>query len=156
MLTTAQLATLKTDILANAGAGGALETAVAIGDDVAVAAWYNDKANPAVKVWLPRVALDVLNSAIVWADFAALSVQKQQTYVAMSQAGFLDASDSQVRTGFGAIFGAGSASITNITAAVQRDGTRLEILFSTGSPTHVTSVFGYVLTHLEVAEALRG
>ena len=156
MLTNTQFDTLKTDILANATAGGALETAVAIGNDVAVAAYYNALASPAVKIWLPRVTIDQLNGAVVWTDFVGLTALKQNTYIAMTQAGFVDASDAQVRSGFAAAFGAASASITAITAMAQRDASRLEALLSTGSGTRVTAVFGYVLMHLDVARALRG
>jgi hypothetical protein len=159
MLTDAQLATLRADIIAQGAPGGPLEVLYTTRQDNRIAEWYNVPASPAVKLWRPNVPVADLNDAIVWADFIGLSpngAQKQQAYMAMTQAGYIKATDPQVRSGMSAIFGAASASLTAITAASQRDGTRLEVLFA-GAPqsgARVSAVFGYEVPHEEISRAL--
>ena len=93
-LTSAQLATFKAAILADAN----LAAARAAGDQGAIAAYYN--ANSATPIWRPAVPVSELNTAIVWSAFIALSVQTQQAYFALIQGGVVDSTNANVRAGF--------------------------------------------------------
>jgi hypothetical protein len=151
-LTPAQLATLKTAILAEPS----LSTAVATADDQAIANWFNEPSSPAVAVWKPVVDIQALNSAIAWADMVVLTQEKQLTYQSMIWANQVDMTDNQVRQGLKAVFGAASTSYTAIVAIGQRTATRYEALFSSGAGPKVSTVFGEALTPQAVSTALRG
>ena len=154
MLTTSQLLTLKTDILSPARAA-ALGGFLAAVDHPSIADYYNQLATPAVNLWRPHIAVSELNTVIVWADFAALAVGKQNTYFAMTQDGWVDATSSFIRTGFSAIFA--NPSLANLTALAQRGGSRFEALFSTtAGAASVSTVFGQALSYIDVANALAG
>jgi len=156
MLTSSQLQALKTDILSKVGTGGPLQAAYAAGNDQGIADWYNQPASPVTKVWKPSVSIAELNSAIAWADMVGIPAARQTTYLAMTQAGSIDMTDAQVRQGLVEIFGNGSTSVTGITNVGRRDATNLELLFSTGTTTKTSQVFGQLLTNQDVAQALRG
>lgn len=144
-MTPAQLAIFKTAI----NGDGALATARAAGDHGAIAAYYN--AAGSGTIWRPVITVAELNTAIVWSEFAALTVALQQTYLAMTQGGSIDATSANVRGGFTSVFASGTTSRTNLTNLAQRTQTRFEALFTTGQ---VCELFGKVVTPADVAEAL--
>jgi hypothetical protein len=143
-MTPAQLATFKAAILADPN----LAAARAAGDHGAIATYYN--ANGTGFVWRPSVPVSEVNTAIVWSEFAVLSALLQTTYMAMIQGG-LDATSANMRGGFTTVFGPATASRANLTALAQRTPTRFEALFTASN---VSTVFGYVVTAADVAEAL--
>jgi hypothetical protein len=143
-LTTAQLQTFKAAINSDPN----LAAARAAGDQGAIAAYYN--AAGTGNIWKPDIDVSTLNTAIVWAEFVALTVAKQNGYFAMTQGGNIDATSSNIRGGFTAVFG-GTTSLTNLTALAQRVATRFEALFTTSQ---VCSLYGYVVTVADVAAAL--
>jgi len=152
MLTTPQLLVLKTDILSPANAA-ALGPWLLAQDYPAIANWYNALASPAVNLWRPHIPVSELNTAIVWADFVALTLGKQNAYFAMTQDGWIDATSANIRTGFGAVFA--GASQTNLVALAQRGGTRFEVLFSTvAGAASVSTMFGQSLSGDEVQRAV--
>lgn len=144
-LSIAQLQTFKAAINSDAN----ITVSLASGDQGAIAAYYNGAST--TNVWLPAIPVSVLNTAIVWSAFIALSVQTQNAYFALTQGGTVDATNANVRAGFSSIFGAGTQTLTNLTAIAQRLATRFENLFAT---TNVTTVFGYTVTPADVAAAL--
>jgi hypothetical protein len=75
-------------------------------------------------------------------------VGKQNAYLALIQ-GAIDATNANIRAGFGAIFG--GTSVTNLTALAQRVPTRFEALFTTAQ---VSAAFGQSVTVADVAAAL--
>lgn len=125
--TQAQLTTLKNDMLTNQAAN------VTAGNHGGIAAYYN--ANGAGLIWRPDIGVSELNTAVVWSDFAALTAIKQNTYFAMIAPGIVDATSVNIRNGFTAVFGAGTPSVTNLTALAQRAPTRLEALYVTSGVT---------------------
>lgn len=151
ILTSAQLTTLKNAINSDPN----LAAPLAAGDLGAITAYYN--ANGASNLWRPDIEVSELNNGIVWADFIGLTIAKQNGYFAMTQGGFVNATASNIRSGFSSVFGAGSASLTNLTAIAQRVGTRLELLFATAAgaaSVTATNVYGYTLTTADVVLAL--
>jgi hypothetical protein len=146
MMTPAQLATLKADIKAAADLAAPLAAAQA----QSIADAYNATASPAVLLWRPDIGVDELRGAVVWSDFVALTTVRQQAYLALTQGVTIDATKASVRGAFAAIFGAGSASLTALTALAQRPATRLEALFTVAV---VSSMYGQRLTPQDVAAA---
>jgi hypothetical protein len=155
MLTTAQLATLKTDIQAQ----GTLAAAVSAADWQTVAAFYN--ANSSSAIWLPSVPVATLASAIDWSTtaltggnggFQSLAQAARDAYFALTQGGSVDATQTNVRNGFSSIFPANVASA--LAAVAQRTATRLEVLFGSGGPPVVSALFGYQVTASEVQKAM--
>lgn len=146
MLTPTQQSVFRADVKAAAD----LAVAYANKDVDAIAAAYNLPSSPAVQNWRPKIEIQELNTAIVWADFVALTVAKQNGYFAMTQAP-VDSTDADIRNGFTAVFGAGTASLTNLTALAQVVATRFQALFTTSG---VCSLFGYALTRADVGVAL--
>lgn len=142
-LTTAQLATFKADIQTNQAAN------LAAGNHGAIALYYNSAGTGTV--WRPNIDVSELNTAIVWSDFAALTVAKQNTYLAMITAGFVDATNANIRAGFTTVFGGGSQSLTNLTALAQRVPTRFEQLFTTSQ---VSATFGQSVSVADIVFAL--
>jgi hypothetical protein len=142
-MTPAQQTTLKTD-MHSAGNAAALGAWLAAGDWVSIAAWYNSAS--ALTVWKPSVAVRDLTRNIVGSVFDALTVGKQNGYLALTQGGVVDATSSNVRAWFQDIFGAG-ATLTALTAEAQRVATRFEALFSTpASPANISTVFGQLVS----------
>lgn len=151
MLTSAQLATLKTDINAQAPLAAARTAA----DWPTVAAFYNANTSPAVAVWKPSITVHEMNAVITWSAFAGLTALAQNAYMAMTQDGFVDATSATVRAGFSTVFGAGSASLTALNALAQRTATRLEaLLVSVAGPPIVSAVFGQSLSADDVQKAM--
>lgn len=144
-LTSAQLATLKTAINGDAN----LTALVASGDAYQIAAYYNQPSNPAVSIWRPQIAVKELNAVIDWTAYAALTVAKQNAYMAMTQGGVVDATALTIRNGFTSIFGAGT-TLTALGTLAARTGSRLEALFSSGN---VSTVFGMQITDMDVTAA---
>jgi hypothetical protein len=143
MLTDAQLATLKADMQTNQAAN------LAAGNYRLVADYYN--APGTGLIWRPVITVEELNTAISWAEFAAVPVARQNTYLAMISPGFIDATSANIRAGFGTVFSAGGASNPQLTTLAQQTPTRLEQLFSTGN---ISAVFGYRCTVNDVMNAL--
>jgi len=155
-LTTAQLAIFKTDIQAQ----GTLAAAVAAHNWTPVMDFYN--AASATNVWLPAVRVEVLADAIDWTTtavaggnggFQQLPAAARDAYFALTQGGVVDATQANIRNGFGSIFPANVASA--LAAVSQRVGTRLEVLLSTPAGSAVvTQVLGVGVTAQDVATAL--
>jgi hypothetical protein len=150
-LTQAQQTTLKTD-MTSASNAAALGAFIAAEDWPSVAAWYNGAS--AQTVWKPSVPIHDLNGGIVGSVFDALTVAKQNGYLAMTQGGVLDATQANVRGWMQDIFGAGP-TLTNLTAIAQRTATRFELLFSTpAAPANVTTMFGVGVSPTDVQQAM--
>ena len=152
MLTSVQALTLKTNIN-SAGNAVSLGAFIAAQDYPSIAIFYNQLASPVVNLWRPHISVSELNTAIVWADFVALTIGKQNAYFAMTQDGWVDSTSANIRGGFTAIFA--NPSLANLTALAQRPGTRFEVLFSTVQGTaSVSTVFGMLLSADDVQFAL--
>ena len=146
-LTTAQLNTLYTAMQADAN----VTPLLAVGNQGAIAAYYN--AASAQNVWNPAFPVSVLPSCIVGSAFAALTLQLQNTYFAMTQATTLDGTNPNVQATFAFIFGAGSQTILNFAALAGRLATRFEDLFTTNSVVG-QGLYGYVVQVSDIAAAL--
>ncbi len=144
-MTPAQLQTLKAGIQADAN----LTALVAASNHVGIAAYLNGAGTGLI--WRPRIDTVELNTAVVWSEFALLTVLLQSTYLAMIQPGFVDATSANIRGGFTSVFILGSQSRVNLIALSQRVPTKGEMIFTIAS---VCSVFGMVFSENDVARAL--
>jgi hypothetical protein len=131
-LTTAQLTTLKTDILndpvLNAfpnNSDGAFEIAKA----------YNVQASPSFYVWRTNVPTKDCKTATVWTEYIGRSQGERDAWQFMLSNGILNAADTNVRQGIQDIFSGPSGANTRaaLTAIGKRLATRAEKLFSTGT-----------------------
>lgn len=145
-MTPAQLATLKAGILAD-------PTAAAFSNDEPgnklLAGYLNTVPAAATAIWRPVIPVVEMSPAIDWSAYAVLTTAKQQTYLALTQGGVIDATSSAVRAAFTTIFGVG-ATLTALTALAQRNATRFEALFTAGG---VCSVYGQTALAWECAAA---
>ena len=141
---------LKAAILAQTDPGFVADRTA--GNTGAMADWINGDTN--VDVWKPRVTITELLSAVVWSNFIALSIAKQQAWFAITQGGTegVDATVQRMRDGFVAIFGAASATVANLVAIAQRKATRYESMHTTDG---VCSEFGIHVSNDDVVRALR-
>lgn len=144
MLTTAQLATLKSDIAANFAAQ------VTAADWPTITAAYNAPSNPVVTIWRADIPTSEIVSGITFSELVALSAVKQFGLQVLMQPGTVDATSANVRAAFSAIFGA-STTLTALSALAQRTATRLEALFTTAQ---VSAVYGYALSANDVQKAM--
>lgn len=150
-LTAAQNATLKADIQAQPS----LTAAVAAKDWPTVAGFYNANTSPAVSIWRADVKASEVVASVVPAEWVLLTAVQQSwlTWVAGS-GGTLDASATNVRSGFTALFGAGTTTRTNLTNMAQRVASVLEKLFGDGNTPLTSSLYGHLLTADEVQKAM--
>ena len=142
-------AALKAAILAEADAGFVANYAA--GNTGLMADFYNQPT--ATMIWKPRVTITELLNSVVWTDFVTLTVDKREAWFALTQGGSegVDATVASIRTGFGTIFGGGSATVTNLTAAAQQAATRYEATHTTSG---VSSEFGRRVSNDDIVRAL--
>lgn len=131
-LTTAQLTTLKADILADP----ALAAQPNNSDGAfAIAAVYNTVATPDFIVWKTDVPTSVCKQAMVWTEFISRSAGEREAWQFMLSNGTINPSDANVRQGIQDIFSGagGAASRAALLAIAKRKATRAEKLFATGT-----------------------
>lgn len=151
-LTTQQYATLKADILANAGTipagqpwtgsfAGIAVSAVPNSTDgnAAVAGYYNQAASPSWTTWRKNVTIQEVGDNLNGTDLSGLSSlnhTRLQTVVQLSQAG-INASLADRRQFFDDIFGGSGGATTRAQLLVlwKRLASRAQKLFSTGPGT---------------------
>ncbi len=147
-LTPAQLTTLKNHLTANTNlVNGVAINAIPDSPDnnIAIAAWYNATAlandsqpfADSLNLWKPVVTIQELNGAIVWNADPTGTTDGEKTnswlrWQSMCWSNAIDLTDDQVRTGVADVWGAGTATNTNIKAVGvgRRAGTRFELLFA--------------------------
>ena len=157
-LTTAQLQALQTDAtVTNAATVYQGETLGArwAASDTAPLAYYNSLST--TPIWRKN-SIDALMVAVVWADYVALTPNgslKQSAFLAMTQGTELDFQLQSIRDAIQAIFGVGSATLTNLLAVAKRNGTQLEILLASAvvQGARVSQVYEYQLQAADVAAA---
>jgi hypothetical protein len=154
MLTPEQLQTLKTDLYTTRAkqvyAGKTFASHISESNYSVLAEFYNSPTNPGQNIWKPDLKVSDLPPAIVMSAFVGLTAVKQNGYFVLTQGEYVDATNANIRTGFVTIFGAGSATTTNLTALAQRFATNFEFLFTTAN---VSSVYNYILTEDDIREA---
>lgn len=153
-LSPAQLATLKTNILANTGVfasgpfAGQTVAQVAVTNprpseaNIQIAAWYNATAAPAFVLWRKAVTLSDVGDAIVATELAgltSLNVQRLQV-IAQYTVGQFDFTKSDRRAAFDDIFsGAGGAGTrATLLALWKRNATAFEKVFAVGTGTDLS------------------
>lgn len=140
VLSSAQLATLKTDILAD----GALAAIPRTSDGYAlIAAAYSAVATPDFWVWRTNVTrADIYHTTSVdattwnWSTYKAQSVPEQNAWVQIFMGDLVSFALANVRAGVAAIFTGSQAQTdqrTHCLAIGRRKATRGEKLFATGT-----------------------
>ena len=142
-LTTAQKTTLKAAMLIDSN------VIAIVGQDQKVADYYNAASSTAI--WIPNLPRSVVIANTNWVAFAAKTALLQATFTALLLDGTVDATNTNIRNGFGSVFS--GADLTALSNVAQRLGTRLEVLFSSGGPPAVSTMYGYTLTDTDVNAA---
>ena len=154
MLTSAQLATLKADILAD-GALAAIPNTLDGAFDIAQL--YNLSASPAFTVWRTEVSTkQIMENGFIWTAVDSLQIGKARIWDWMSGLGSINPSKTNVRQGLQDAFGAGSAMQAAILPFLKRLATRAEKLFATGTGSDAqpgTITFEGTLNYQEVYDA---
>lgn len=146
-LTSSQEAVLRAAVTSDAS----VSSAVAKNDWFTIATVYNTVAT--TFVWRADVSPNQIQGSIVGSEAVVQGVQQLQLLQTLLQSPTLDATSQRVRQQFGTIFPVSSAASTsaNLTSVAQRAATKFEQLFVVSS---VTSVYGYVLSPLDVQKAM--
>lgn len=153
-LTPAQLVTLKAAIAAEVDVPFAADRAA--GNTGAMAVFYNGAST--FIVWRTRVPVAELQGAYSWPEIIALTSGQEAALNLMLSLGYLNASDSNVRSGMSSIFTSAPTTLTALTALGKRAATRGEKAFATGTGTTVTPgllVFEGSVSGDDIVAALR-
>lgn len=138
-LTTAQKATLKTNILSITGPGSPAEM-YTDGNLSGLADYYNVTASPDFWVWRTNVSrAEIYNTASPtgsfwdWTTYKNQGASEQNAWTQMFMGDAADFSRQNLRDGIGKIFGAANAQTTHCLAMGRRLATRLEKVLATGT-----------------------
>jgi hypothetical protein len=136
MLNASQLQALKTHMLTIPE----LQAAIAAGDDMALAAYYNAEKTPAFVVWRTRIMPAEYVQAITWTEVDTLTVGKARIWewLTSNQSQAINAALLNVRQGISDAFASAATTRTALTALAKRNATVLETLFATGTGTTAT------------------
>jgi len=162
-LTTSQLNTLKAAILAETDQ--AFVEYRTNGQNTLMAAFFNQDASPAFKVWRTKVSraeIYNLTSAEAttwsWTFYKNQSAVEQNAWVQMFMGDQADFSQANLRAGIAVIFtSASAANATHSLAIAKRSATRAEKLYATGTgsvASPATMVFEGNVTDRDVQLAL--
>lgn len=120
----------------------------------AIADYFNSSSEQ--QIWRPDLDPRELNKYLVMTEFQALTVQKQNGWFAMIGGNGVDATSALVRTNFSTIFGSGSATTANLSAAARRFATLFESLYNTADGGFFkTSAYGVVVTYSDIDLAIK-
>lgn len=152
-LTSSQYTALKAAILANADA---LALPGGVGNNVGVAAIFN-APHATTKLWRSFPVQEAL-SAIDFAEYETLTVVKQNSFLTLTQAPLLDATQAGIRAALSSIF-SGAGQVNSRTALIdlaQRSATLAEDLFkgAQAGVAYLPGSFVGSLSHTDVGEAL--
>lgn len=117
-----------------------------------ICGYYNALASPQVDLWKPDLTVAEITNVITMSAFILLSQGQRDAWVAMSQAGILDATIPLVRTNLGSIFGAATATGLAAIAIAKKPATNFEALFVTSG---ASSKYKYILSVEDIYQAIR-
>jgi hypothetical protein len=118
-------------------------TPLAAGDHVAVAALLNE-VDAGIQIDRTQIARREVMEAIVWSEFEGATATKRDTVKTLMTLDNFNVNAQNVKDGFLGVFGAGTGTRTNLTAMLNRPGSRAEQLFGEGAQ----------ITHTDIAIAL--
>lgn len=102
------------------------------GDDVEDAATLNE-VQAAIQLNRESIPMGEVYGKIVWADFIALSADRREAFRIITSTPDLDVRSQNIRDAFVAIFGGGSATLTNLQGILKRPASRAEELWGAGA-----------------------
>ena len=131
-LTTAQLTTLKADIIADATLNAFPNNSDGA---FAIATAYNLLASPDFIVWRTQVPTADCKKAMVWTEFIGRSAGERDSWQFMLSNGVINGADTNIRQGIQDIFSGaqGAATRAALTALAKTKASRIQKLFSTGT-----------------------
>lgn len=139
-LTSAQLEVLKADMVADQ----AINSLPHNSDNAfAIASIYNQPASPSFYIWRTSVSIDeIMLNGFDWTRVDNLTVGKARIWEWMTALGSINPSQANVRAGVNACFSASgdAANRAAVYAHCQREASRAEKLFSTGTGTTTTDL----------------
>ena len=153
-MTTAQLTTLKADLLSKSNTvhnGKTFFIHNSESNYKALADYYNSLVSPTQMIWRPNLPKIELSKQIVMSAFVSLTAVKQNGYIVLTQADTIDATDANIRASFSTIFGAGT-TLNNLTAVAQRAATNFEFLFTTAN---VSTAYGIIVSEFDIEAAYK-
>lgn len=133
-LTTAQIATLKTEINSDPNGLG-YAAPYSLGSDDGVAALINAVgAGAAYSIYKNNIPLHDMIANIASSEFTSLtSLQVAQLqFLFQGSGGVVDATDTNTRNIITAIFAGKTSTLANFAALAKRQGSRAEVLFGVG------------------------
>lgn len=139
-------AALKTELQTDPAALGYAALIAAGADQGCADALNLLRAGASFSVQLPTITSLDVQSCLDPTEFAALSATALSQLNVMLSGGTVNVAAANVRTILGAIFPGGGPTRTAIIAIVKRQGSRAEVLGGAGT----------IITHQDVAKALRG
>lgn len=142
MLTDSQKAALHSDMMAVPE----LATAIATGDDPAIADYYNQLAAPDFYVWRTAIWPSEYREAIVWTEVDQLLDGKARIFewITNRLASPIDASKPNIRQGIQDAFSAAASTRAALIAIAKRKASRAEKLLATGTGSQaVPATMGY-------------
>lgn len=154
MLNESQLATLKSDIVADP----VLSAYAAERADARITEAYNAEASPAFIVWKPDVRPDVVPEIFTWTEIDALTNGKARIWEWMRLLKILDCRIANIRQGLADAFASATTTKSAVLAFIKRPALRGERLFATGTGSNAspgTLVIVGKLTDADIDQALR-
>lgn len=113
-----------------------LAGAIAAGDDQAIAAHYNQAADPACLVWRTWVTKEeAFEQALDWSEVAGLNAAEEKIWNWMFQAGGMNPSKLNIRAGMVHALNSAPNTKAALIALSVRPATRYERLFAVGAGT---------------------
>lgn len=155
MLTNSEALILKADLAAKGNTvfgGDTINSHLANTRFELISDYYNSSANPQIDLWRPDVTVDEITNVITMSDFIARTQGQRDAWIVMSQASFINATLSLVRTNFVSIFGSNTTTTNAVTAIAKKASTNFEALFVASG---VSSKYKYVVSPDDIYQAIR-
>ena len=146
-LTSSQATTLRNAVTSDASVASQVQNH----DAYSIAAVYNQATS--TQIWRPDLSPSMLYPSIVASEAITQSAQALLLAEIVLSAPVIDASNPNVRAQFATVFPASTcvSTIANMTAVAQRPASKFETLYISNQ---VSAVYGYVLTPLDVQQAM--
>lgn len=136
MLTDAQLATLRADILANTDPD--VVAALEIRNDNAITAWYNGDST--FVVWRTEVPVSEYRDGLVWTEVDTVTAGSARIWewVTGQMTLPLETGKATVRQGLADAWGSQTTTRANLIAIAKRFASHFEALYTTGTGTNAS------------------
>lgn len=149
MLTADQITALRAVVQADQTAA-ALAVAA---DDIGLANWLNEPADPAYTIWRHDISIEEANDVLVWTEVDALTPGKARIWEWMSRLGVLDARKLNIRRGISDAFAPAPSTRAALQTLSKRLATRAERALASGVGTDGNPGIATFVGEVSYAEA---